>query len=330
MKKNIYIFTAGELKREANTLVLISEKEKKVIPVEVVDSIYVFAEIRLNKRLLEFLSQKRIPLHIFNWQEYYAGTYYPREYMNSGYILLKQAEHFLNPQLRIFLAKAFVFGSIANMLHNLRVYSSRGRQLSSQISALEAQMERIEQATDIPALMAVEGRAREVYFSAFDTIIEDEQFSFHVRSRRPPANRLNAMISFGNSLLYVTVLSEIYRTHLDPRIGYLHETNQRSFTLNLDIAEIFKPLIVDRVIFQLLNRKEIKANDFSEELGGIYLRERGMRKFVEGYEARLSETVRHKGLGRNVSYRKLIRLECYKLYKHFLGDEPYKPYVRTR
>ena len=128
----------------------------------------------------------------------------------------------------------------------------------------------------------------------------------------------------------MTALSEIYRTHLDPRIGYLHETNQRSFTLNLDLAEIFKPLIVDRVIFSLINRREIKSGDFSEAMGGIHLKEKGAKKFLAAYEKRLSETVIHKGLGRKVSYRRLIRLECYKLYRHFLGDELFSPYVRTR
>ena len=330
MKKNIYIFTAGELKREANTLVLKGEKEKKVIPVEIIDSIYIFAEVRLNKKLLEFLSQKRIPLHVFNWQEYYAGTYYPREYMNSGYIILKQAEHFLDFQQRLYLARAFVYGSISNMLFVLRTYSSRGKNLQPQIEQLQEQINEISGAGDIPSLMAVEGRARGIYYSAFDTITENPEFSFTARTRRPPANRMNAMISFGNSLLYVTVLSEIYRTHLDPRIGYLHETNQRSFTLNLDIAEVFKPLLVDRVIFQLINKSEIKPKDFMEELGGIYMKERGMKTFVQAYEQRLAETVRHRQLGRNVSYRKLIRLECYKLYRHFLCDEAYMPYVRTR
>lgn len=89
--------------------------------------------------------------------------------------------------------------------------------------------------------MAVEGNAREIYYSAFDIIVDNEDFAFAKRTRRPPQNRLNALISFGNSLLYVTVLGEIYRTHLDPRIGFLHATNFRRFSLNLDVAEIFKP-----------------------------------------------------------------------------------------
>ena len=330
MKRSLYILNPGHLKREGNTLVFVSQEGKKALPVETVDSLYVFAEITFNKKLLEFLSQKKIPVHFFNYFEYYVGTYYPREYMNSGLITLRQAEYYLNQEWRLGLARAFVYGALANMIFNLRTYSSRGKDLSEHIKAIEDEMARLNKAQNSAELMALEGQARMAYYEAFDSIIEDPNFSFETRTRRPPANRLNALISFGNSLLYVTALSEIYRTHLDPRIGYLHETNQRSFTLNLDLAEIFKPLIVDRVIFSLLNRHEIKPEDFSEEMDGIFLKEKGMKKFISAYEKRLSETVMHKKLGRKVSHRRLIRLECYKLYRHFLGDELYSPYVRTR
>lgn len=330
MKRTVYVFTSGKLKREGNTLVLITEDDKKVIPVETIEDVFVFSEVTLNKRLLEFLTKKRVIIHFFSYKGNYVGSYYPREYMNSGLIVLKQAEHFLRHDWRMGLARAFVYGAICNMLFVLRTYASRGRELGEKIKPLEGQIERLNKARTPAELMAIEGQAREIYYSAFDAITGNPDFSFQVRSRRPPTNRMNAMLSFGNSLLYMTALSEIYRTHLDPRIGYLHETNQRSFTLNLDLAEIFKPLIVDRAIFSLINRGEIRPEDFSEDMGGVYMNKRGARKFIESYEKRLAETVTHKGLGRKVSYRRLIRLECYKLYRHFLDEEPYVPYVRTR
>lgn len=199
-----------------------------------------------------------------------------------------------------------------------------------QISMIEERIGALSTCSSCTELMAVEGRVRDIYYSAFDEITRNPEFSFEQRTRRPPANRMNALISFGNSLLYTTALSEIYRTHLDPRIGYLHETNERSFTLNLDLAEIFKPLIVDRTIFSLINRGEIRTDDFMEDMGGIYMKERGMRKFISAYERRLGEPVYHKSLKRKVSHRRLIRLECYKLYRLFLDGEPYMPYIRTR
>src|SRR5690606_10332231 len=121
-----------------------------------------------------------------------------------------------------------------------------------------------------------------------------------------------ALISFGNSLCYVMILSEIYKTYLDPRIGYLHTTNFRRFTLNLDVAEIFKPVMVDRLIFQLINKKMITKKHFEQVHGaGILLNERGRRIFLEQMESRMRTTINHRHLGRNVSYRRLYRLELY-------------------
>ncbi|MEO0181732.1 MAG: type I-B CRISPR-associated endonuclease Cas1b [candidate division WOR-3 bacterium] len=328
MLRAIYISSKCTLKRGDNTIVLETEEGKQVIPVETVEEIKVFGEVDLNKRFLEFVSQKGILIHFFNHHGYYVGTYYPRERLNSGLITLSQAEHYLDREKRLYLAKAFVVGAIGNMLFNLRIYSTRDRELSRQREAIGELLNRINEPQDTEELMALEGNAREIYYTAFDEIIAQEGFEFESRTRRPPRNRLNALISLGNSLMYTTALSEIYRTHLDPRIGYLHTPNQRSFSLNLDIAEIFKPLVVDRVIFALLNRQQINPGDFSEEAGGIYLKENPRKTFIRAYEERLSETIAHKNLGRQVSYRRMIRLECYKLYRHFIDEEDYVPYIR--
>ena len=99
------------------------------------------------------------------------------------------------------------------------------------------------------------------------------------RTRRPPKSKINTVISFGNGLLYTVVLSEIYKTHLDPRIGFLHATNFRRFTLNLDVAEIFKPIIVDRTIFYLLNKQMLKKQHFMKELNQVYLNKKGRELF---------------------------------------------------
>ena len=189
-------------------------------------------------------------------------------------------------------------------------------------------MEKINEIETIAELMAFEGNTRELYYSCFDEIINNKDFVFEKRSKRPPLNPLNALISFGNSLCYTMVLSEIYKTYLDPRIGYLHSTNFRKFTLNLDVAEIFKPIMVDRLIFQLINKKMITQKDFEKEhTGGILLSEKGRRTFIEQLETKMRTTVNHRHLGRNVSYRRLIRLELYKIQKHILGEKPYEPYT---
>lgn len=326
MKKTIYLFSDGELRRKDNTIYFENEKGRKYIPVENTNELYIFGEVDVNKRFLEFVSQAKIIIHFFNYYGYYSGSYYPREHYNSGYMILKQSQHYLDFAARVKLARSFVQGSGENMLRVLNYYNNRGIDLREIILAIENLLNTLEKIEQIEKLMAIEGNMRDYYYKSFDQIIKNKDFVFYERTRRPPKNNLNALISFGNSLLYVTVLGEIYKTHLDPRIGYLHSTNFRSFTLNLDVAEIFKPIIIDRIIFKLINNKNITKKDFEKNMGGIMLNEQGRKKFIREFDQRMVATIKHRKLGRNVSYRRLIRMELYKLQKHFMEEEEYVPY----
>ena len=333
MKKAVYIFNAGDLERHQNTLRFSTNEGRRFVPVETTSEIHAFGEVSLNTKLLNFLAQSHIPLHVYNYYGYWSGSYMPREQYVSGHLTLAQATHYIDHEKRMALARLFVRGSLANMERVLKYYRGRGgsEDLTAAVESFETRKELIEGPATTEELMALEGGSRELYYRCWDDIVKGEDFAFEKRTRRPPANRINALVSFGNSLMYVTVLSEIHRTHLDPRIGFLHTTNRRRYTLNLDVAEIFKPIIVDRVIFSLVNRGALKARDFrvgqNDPAEGIFLTEKGRKTFLEAYEARLKETVQHPRLGRAVSYKRLIRLELYKLEKHLLGDEPYEPYV---
>jgi len=336
MKKPIFLFSNGELKRKDNTIYFETEGEqsvKKFLPIESISDLHIFGEINLNKRILEFLSQEGILIHFYNYYGYYTGSFYPREHYNSGMILLKQVEHYIDNSKRLFLAKKFVQGSISNIKRNLEYYKNRDTELSEELNGIETFEEKIKviefgnDENSIQELMALEGNVREIYYQCFDKILKDENFSFVSRSKRPPQNKLNALISFGNSLVYSYTLSEIYKTHLDPRIGYLHTTNFRRFSLNLDIAEIFKPILTDRSIFKLINKGMLGEKHFMKNLEGIYLNEEGKKIFVQEMEERMQTTIQHRKLGRKVSYRSLIRMELYKLEKHLLEDEIYEPFV---
>ena len=269
MKKTFYVFNEGEFKRKDNTLFFESEQGRRYIPVEDVQEIHIFSEVNLNKRFLEFLTQKQIILHFYNYYGYYVGTYYPREHLNSGYMILRQVEHYLDWERSLKLARAFVEGAAANMTEVLAYYNRRNKDVQEPLNSITHLLGRIEDNMNIEALMAIEGNIRNVYYSAFNTIIDKSEFCFEGRNRRPPRDRINALISFGNTVAYTTCLSEIYRTHLDPRISYLHTTNFRRFSLNLDIAEVFKPILVDRIIFYLLARNMLRANHFEVKAGGI-------------------------------------------------------------
>ncbi len=171
--------------------------------------------------------------------------------------------------------------------------------------------------------MGIEGNIRHEYYQAFEIIISD--FAMEGRSKQPPLNEINTLISFGNMMCYTTCLSQIYHTQLNPTISFLHQPGARRFSLALDIAEIFKPILVDRTIFRVLNKKEVQQNDFEINLNGCVLKEKGKKTFVKAWEEKLNETIKHRSLKRSVSYKHLIKLECYKLSKHILGIEEYKP-----
>jgi len=321
MKRTLYIFSDGKIYRSENTLFLETKDIKKSLPINAISDIQIFGEIEINKKLLEFLTQNKICVHFFNRYGYYIGSYYPREFYNSGFIILEQAKHYLDIEKRLFLARSFVLGAILNIIKNLKVYN-----LDNELNEISNKINELENLNSIEEIMAFEGNIRKNYYQAFNKIIKNSDFEFDERVKNPPNNPINALISFGNSLLYITALSQIYRTYLDPRIGYLHETNFRSFSLNLDISEVFKPIIVDRVIFSLLNKGQLNLNHFLSELNACYLNEEGIKIFVKSFEDKLNSTIIYKNIGK-VSYRRLIRIECYKLYKHFIGEEIYKAFL---
>ena len=328
MKKTIYVFSSGEIKRKQNTVYFESKDgKKKFLPVENISEILLFGEVSINKKALEFFTINEIILHFFNYYDYYIGSYYPREHYNSGYLILKQAEYYNDYSKRIELAKAFVKGAADNSIKNLKYYDSRGARLSENIDKIISLEKSIEDTVTIDELMAVEGNIKDQYYKSFDEIIKNPDFLFEKRTKRPPKNYINSMVSFINSLVYTEVLSAIYRTHLDPRIGYLHTTNFRRFTLNLDVAEIFKPVIGDRLIFSLINRGIIKKSDFDVRSGGIRFKENAMKEIVKKYDERLMTTIKVKNLKRKVSYRNLILLELYKIEKHLIGEKTYRGFV---
>lgn len=327
MRRPLYIFSSGELHREGNTLVLVKSDSKRFIPITSVSDVYVFGEVTINKRALEFFSSNEVMVHFFNYYGFYVGSYCPRSHYNSGYMAIKQSEHYLDAVKRIALARKFVEGALENMWHVLHYYELRGVEVQAFAVRVKQFMSELTEVNNINGLMGVEGNARSVYFEAFNRIIKDEEFWYRGRTRRPPESRLDALISFLNSLLYVNVLREIYMTHLDPRIGFLHEANFRSFSLNLDIAEIFKPIIVDRLIFYLVNKRMLDKTHFMKELDGILLDEKGRELVVKEFEKRMLTTVKMGAKGRKVSYRRLIRIELYKLERHLIGEKEYRPLI---
>ena len=210
------------------------------------------------------------------------------------------------------------------MIKNLQYYNRRGKDMEPMIEQMKGYASKLDQAQNVQEVMGLEGNIRQVYYEAFNLILND--FQMEGRSKQPPQNEVNALLSFGNMMCYSFCLRAIHQTQLNPTISYLHSPGERRYSLALDLAEIFKPILIDRTIFKVLNRKELQNKHFNTSLNKCVLNEAGKKVFVKAIEERMSETIQHRSLKRNVSYRHLVKLECYKLSKHLLGMEEYKPF----
>lgn len=322
MGRDYYVFSNGRIMRKENTLYFQdTENNKKGIPIEDIERIHLFGEVDLNTKFLNYISKYSILISIYNYYGFYSGTYYSRKKNVSGVLLVKQSQIYLDEEKRLYMAKSFIDSAFHHILRQLRRHKDKTEEY---IKYIEFERDNMRNSSSIQEVMGAEGRARRKYYESYNSFLKEE-FRFIKREKRPPTDPINALISFGNSMMYTTVLGEIYKTQLDPTISFLHEPSTKRFSLSLDIAEIFKPLIVDSVIFSMINKKIISKNDFDNKEGICYLNEDGKKKFIREYENKLSTTIRHRGLNRNVTYRSLMKLECYKIIKYLVEDEKYKP-----
>lgn len=330
MKKTYYLFNPGRLSRRDNTLKFTPvDKEgrdgkPRYLPIENVDELYVFGNLDANSSLYNFLGKNDISVNFFDYYENYTGSFMPRDGLLSGKMLLAQTKYHQYKNKRQEIARCFIEGASFNILKNLKYYNSRGKNLESYIEVIQSFRDKIRVSSEIDELMGIEGNIRNIYYETFDIIINN--FEMNGRSKQPPKNEVNALISFGNMMCYAQCLRAIHQTQLNPTISYLHSPGERRYSLALDLAEIFKPILVDRVIFKVLNKNEMKASDFENKINRILLKDAGRKKFISAFEERLNETIMHRTLKRNVSYKHLIKLECFKLQKHLLNIDKYKPF----
>ncbi|GAB6065974.1 type I-B CRISPR-associated endonuclease Cas1b [Aquifex pyrophilus] len=281
MGRAYYILREGRLVRKENTLHFEGEDVKKSIPLEDIEELFIMTNLSITTKVLSLLAKNGVITHLFNRYGYYVGSFYPRETHVSGHLLIKQAEHYLDREKRLYLAKAFVIGSIQNL---------------SYVYKLEAEkyFKQLEKAESIEEVMNVEAGFRKLCYEKLEEI---SGFDFGKRTKRPPQNMLNALISFGNSLVYAKVLGEIYYTPLNPTISYLHEPSTKRFSLSLDIAEIFKPILSDKLILDLIKREKITEKHFRKELNASYLNEEGKRVFLSEFDNLLNKTIKHPNSG---------------------------------
>ena len=287
-----HLLNDGILRRNDFSILFENENQKNFIPVEIVDNINVHSNI------------------IF-----------------SADILVNQVSEYIDNVKRLKIAKKIIIAATYNILNNLRYYKKQYKNniLDTYISNIENSIKAMENTKNNKNLLLEEARMRETYYASFNLILKDSQFKFIKRTKRPPEDSLNAMISFGNTLLYQIIATEIYKTRLDIRISYLHSSLRRYENLNLDIAEIFKPIVIDKVIFLLVNKHMIDSKLHFEKNGkSVLLNKEGKKIFITQINKKLYSKVKIKE--KNYTYYELIREEVLKILRYFKTQQEYVPY----
>ena len=295
------------------------------LPVESIDAVYVFGEITLNSKLVNFLSSRKIPVHFFNWFGNHTGTLLPHAEQLSGDLVIRQGEAYRNQEERLQICRALLEATFHNIRSVLLYHDRRRGGLAEAVETVEQLAERLRECSTPEELMGVEGNVRRIYYQAWSVWLGDAGKPFK-RVYHPPDNPLNALLSFLNSLLYTACVSELYRTALYPGISYLHTPQTRRFSLALDLVEPFKPVMVDRLLFRLWGCRMVGDKDFRRHSNGFLLTDDARRRILQEWDQELRRTVQCPTLSRSVSYRQLLRLDCYKLVNFLLEKREYKPY----
>lgn len=321
-----YLTSKGTLERKDNSLNFKNEKGNNYIPIEDIDEIYCLNEISFNTKLIDFLSKNGIILHLFNHYEGYSGTFYPREKYLSGKLTIEQVGAYHSK--KELLAKSIVRGISVNIYEILYHYYRHEKfELKDTLLFLKNEIPNmLEKCSTINEIMLVEAHIWNLFYETFSLFLK-EDFIFNKRVKRPPDNPLNAMISFGNSILYTKTINQIYQTHLDQTISFLHSPGTSRFSLSLDLSEVFKPIIVYKTIFDCINKKKINIDKhFEKSLNFCILNDEGRKIFICELEGRFSQTFEHPTLKRKVSYLKAIKYDGYKLIKTILENKEFIPF----
>ena len=326
-----HILTDGILRTKDYSIAFESEDGTTDIPIGTTDCINIYSSVIFDSGFLEKAMANHVFVNIFDRKGTYIGRFIPNMSLHNPHIPHEQLLQYYDVKKRIELARRFVIAAIHNARLNIRYYHKQKNHgvYVSAVSRLTNLLQQVKQCESYEDLLMLEAQAKEAYYKCFDLFVEGKGLCFDRRSRRPPQNELNAMISFGNVILYNQIATMIHQTALNIRIGFLHATNRRMESLNLDIAEGFKPLIVDRTVFSLVNLRSIRAEHFEKGSdGGVYLTQEGKKIFLRAFYDKLNTTLQVRNC--SVSYKELIREDVYRLVRHFRSGEKFKAFTQVK
>lgn len=247
----------------------------------------------------------------------------------SGNVMLRRQQHraLENPETVCALARTFVEGKLRNQMQVLqRTVRERPEvtpQITESLAQIRAFLQALQEAHDLDTVRGVEGYATRAYFQSLDALIvaQREAFRFHHRTRRPPRDRFNALLSFVYSLLTNDYVSALEGVGLDPQVGYLHALRPGRPALALDLMEELRPAFADRFALSLVNLQQLTPDHFEERPGGaVLLNEQGRRELLVAYQKRKQELVMHPVLQTRIPWGLVPHIQARLLARYLRGD----------
>lgn len=325
VNREYYIVKNGVLNKKDFALLFENKEEKHHIPIETTEQLNLYNEVVLPSTVLATLSRSMIRLALYDQYGNLLGYFTPEGYSPDTKTVLAQCSEYNNATKRISMARNMEISALHNIRANIRYHIKRGKDLGKAETVLTEGIRQIKESKTVDEMLLIEARCRQKYYECFNVILRNAEFRFTTRSKQPPRDEINALVSFGNTLLYNRILQIIWKTSLDPRIGCFHAANRRHHSLNLDFADVFKPIISDRVIFALINRGQLRKDDFiHHDDGSVYLNDAGKKTFIAAFEGKMAERITVKD--ETFSYHRLLEKEIYAYLRHLMEGAAYKPF----
>ncbi|HKL85418.1 MAG TPA: type I-C CRISPR-associated endonuclease Cas1c [Treponemataceae bacterium] len=333
----LYVSSQGSyLRIEGETVVIEREKEKVLqIPLHTIQGIVCFGNVLCSPFLLGGCSKKGISVSFLTeYGRFLASVHGP----TSGNVFLRREQYRMADEPT--KCQKIASNVISGKLVNSRVVISRAirdhenkidvdslRRVLKKIASILC---KIEKSADVGMLRGLEGLAGAEYFSVFNHLVIDQKddFVFKERNRRPPLDNINAMLSFTYTLLAHDVRSALETVGLDPAVGFLHRDRPGRPSLALDIMEEFRPVIADRLVLSLINRRQVNKKGFTQSTGGAVVMDSDTRKtLLVEYHKRKQEQIYHPFLEEKVQIGLLFFVQSNLLARYIRGDiDGYPPF----
>ncbi len=318
MSMDIYLLSRGKLHVKDGSVAFEKEDGKIIFfPIKQVENIYINIHNISTPEIIKLVLNEGVLVHYFNNYEYYLGTLIPKNTNCSGKTIVKEIRHYDNKEKRLYLAKEIIIASLKNINRNL-LYYKRKKIIDNGLD-VQKYVDLIKREKKIFKLMLIEANFRKDYYKNFSLILNIDTFSRNFSG----GDLVNSLLNFLNSLLYSVIFSEIMKTKISGQISYVHEIGDNKYPLVYDISDIFKPIIVDRLIFKLINNNELTDDDIKD--GRI--KEEKIKLIFKKWDKQLNTIIYHKKLKRYISYRDLIKEEVYKIERHLNEIKEYKGFV---